>query len=566
MTRAAAPWLSGGVAVLIGGGFALPIALGLWQTLLPAFGYLPAIGASDLGIQSWQRLLDLPGFATSLGLTLGTGLTATTLSLLAAAGLHAGLAHSRAWFVVARLMTPLLAAPHAALGIGLAFMIAPSGWLLRLFSPWATGLDLPPDIVTVHDPAGLALIAGLVVKETPFLFLMIAAALNQIDLASQLKIARALGYARTQAWIAMVFPRVYRQIRLALYAVLAYSLSTVDLAIVLGPGHPPTLAVQTLRWFSDPDVALLLPASAAALLLAFLVAAAIALWRIGESLVGWGGRRWIARGRRSAWPSHAVQTIATLALTMLALGLASLVLLAIWSFAWRWSFPNALPEIWSLAVWTGAAWAQALQTTGLIAAAATAISLAAAIAVLEWQNQASGRASTILAVTAYVPLILPQPAFVFGLSIVALRIGIDQSAGAVIWAHCLFVFPYMLLTLADPWRALDPRLIRSAAALGQGPWSILVRIKLPLLARPLLAAAAIGFAVSVAQYLPTLVIGGGRVETLTTEAVALSSGGDRRVVGAYASLQALLPLLGYSLALALPAALEARRRARWRAA
>ena len=40
---------------------------------------------------------------------------------------------------------------------------------------------------------------------------------------------------------------------------------------------------------------------------------------------------------------------------------------------------------------------------------------------------------------------------------------------------------------------------------------------------------------------PTLLIGGGRVETLTTEAVALSSGGNRRLIGAYAMLQLLLP-------------------------
>lgn len=566
MKRAATPWLSAGVAVVVGAGFVLPIALGLWQTLLPAFGHLPAIGAGGFDVQSWHRLFALPGFSTSLGLTLGSGLAATALSLIAAVGLHAGLAQSPLRRVVPRLMTPLLAVPHAALGIGLAFMIAPSGWLLRLLSPWATGLGLPPDIVTVHDPQGLALVAGLAIKETPFLFLVITAALNQIDPAGQLKTARALGYERAQAWIAVVFPGIYRQIRLALYAVLAYSLSTVDLAIVLGPGHPPTLAVQTLRWFSDPDVGLLLPASASALLLALVVAAAIGLWRLGEILAAFAGRQWIARGRRSAWPGRIAKTIAALTLPTIALGLASLALLLIWSLAWRWSFPNALPESWSLAVWTGAEWARALRSTAVIGVAATAISLAAAIAVLEWEPLAGARAAPVLAAAAYLPLILPQPAFVFGLSIVALRTGIDQSVAAVIWTHCLFVFPYVILTLADPWRALDPRLTRSAAALGAGPWSILVRIKLPLLMRPLLAAGAIGFAVSVAQYLPTLVIGGGRIETLTTEAVALSSGGDRRVVGAYATLQALLPLLGYGLALMLPAALDARRRARWSAA
>ena len=79
-----------------------------------------------------------------------------------------------------------------------------------------------------------------------------------------------------------------------------------------------------------------------------------------------------------------------------------------------------------------------------------------------------------------------------------------------------------------------------------------MRVKLPLLLRPILTAAAIGFAVSVAQYLPSLFIGAGRVATLTTEAVALSSGADRRIAGLYGLLQAALPWAVYTLAILLP--------------
>ncbi len=56
-----------------------------------------------------------------------------------------------------------------------------------------------------------------------------------------------------------------------------------------------------------------------------------------------------------------------------------------------------------------------------------------------------------------------------------------------------------------------------------------------------------------AQYLPTLLIGGGRVETLTTETVALASGANRRVIGVTALAQVLAPMATSGLALALPA-------------
>ena len=96
--------------------------------------------------------------------------------------------------------------------------------------------------------------------------------------------------------------------------------------------------------------------------------------------------------------------------------------------------------------------------------------------------------------------------------------------------------------------------------LGASPARVFWCIKLPMLLRPVLFALAVGFAVSVGEYLPTVFAGGGRFATLTTEAVSLAAGGDRRVIGVYAFLQALLPWLGFTLAIAVPAWLYRDRR------
>jgi putative thiamine transport system permease protein len=73
-------------------------------------------------------------------------------------------------------------------------------------------------------------------------------------------------------------------------------------------------------------------------------------------------------------------------------------------------------------------------------------------------------------------------------------------------------------------------------------------VKWPLLVRPILTAASVGLAVSVAQYLPTLFAGGGRFATVTTEAVSLSAGGHYRLMAVHALLQILIPLTGFGLA------------------
>ena len=169
----------------------------------------------------------------------------------------------------------------------------------------------------------------------------------------------------------------------------------------------------------------------------------------------------------------------------------------------------------------------------------------------EREPRAAPRTGTRSLWLLYVPLLVPQIAFLFGAQVLLVRLGLDGTAAAVVWAHLVFVLPYLFLSLADPWRALDPRYARSAASLGASPARVLFAVKIPLLARPVLIACAVAFAVSVGQYLPTVFAGNGLVATLTTEAVTLASGADRRVIGAYATVQALLPMAVFAAALAL---------------
>lgn len=540
--------------------FLVPVGAGLIDTALPSLGFMPALGGGRFSLQPWRDLFAYPGFADSLRLTVGIGVAATLLSLFLAIALCAALA-GRRFVRLQQVLTPVLAAPHAAMAIGLAFLVAPSGWLVRLVSPWLTGWDLPPAIVTVHDPLGLAAIAGLVLKETPYLVLMIAAALNQVPAPRLLMSARSMGYGRLGAWIKVVLPQVYPQIRLPVFAVLAFSLSSVEIGLVLAPGTPPPLAVLAARWFADYDLHQYFPASAAAILQLFVVAAVIALWFAGERLAAMVGRRWLACGHREGVETAALRAGTWLAAVPVALSLLALGVLLLWSLAADWRYPDALPD-WSLATWSGQAAQLRLPaaTTLLVGLAVSLVAAMLALACLENEQRNRSLPGAGILWIVYLPLLLPQIGFLFGVQTVLVRAGIDGTIGAVVWAHLLFVFPYVFLSLADPWRALDPRFMRIAAALGVSPRAAFWRVKLPMLLRPLLVALAVGFAVSVGQYLPTLFAGAGRIATLTTDAVTLSSGGDRRIVGLYALLSAALPFAFYGLAIAVPALLYRHRR------
>ena len=68
----------------------------------------------------------------------------------------------------------------------------------------------------------------------------------------------------------------------------------------------------------------------------------------------------------------------------------------------------------------------------------------------------------------------------------------------------------------------------------------------------ILLAAAVGFSVSIALYLPTLFAGAGVRGHRLGRKRGEAAGADRRLTGVYAFLQAGLPLAGFALALALP--------------
>ena len=560
--------LRGAPAVTVAA-FALPIVAGLLGTLLPAFGVMPAIGADRFTLAPWRELVDHPGFGSALRLTLVTGAVTTLLAVWAALGLAAWL-HERAWGRrIGAWMAPVLAAPHSALAIGLSFLLVPSGWLVRWVSPGLTGWELPPDVSTVGHPSGWALIVVLLIKEVPYLMLMTLGALNQVSTRPYMAAARALGYRPVQAYLQVVLPLVYPQIRLPIFAVLAFSLSVVDVSLILGPGNPPTLAVLAVRWFADPDLHRVLPASAAAVLLLVLVAACIGAWRALEIVVARWGSRWLGLGHRDG-PLAAGAALASGVCALLAAttGLALLALL-IWSFTRQWRYPDALPQAWTLANWMRQS-AEVLQPaldTLWVGLAATAVAVVLVIACLEHEVQRAGGGAVPRAFGSgslwllYTPLLVPQVAFLFGVQVLLIRSHLDATLFAVVWAHLVFVLPYFFLSLADPWRAFDSRYARSATSLGASRWRVFWRIKLPILLKPTLIACAVAFAVSVGLYLPTLFAGSGRVATLTTEAVTLASGEDRRVTAVWALLQALLPFVAFAGATLIPRLAFAHRRA-----
>ncbi|MDN5782777.1 MAG: ABC transporter permease subunit [Luteimonas sp.] len=291
--------------------------------------------------------------------------------------------------------------------------------------------------------------------------------------------------------------------------------------------------------------------------------AALGTWWLFERLVRCMGRALQQTGRRGN-ADRALGGLALGSITLsLALMLGSLVGLILWSLAAYWPFPHAVPQPITLHNWLSAmdGVTTPLVNAAVIGLVSTLLSLLLVIGALENETLRKRPMRPWAQLVLYLPLLVPPIAFLFGMVMLQAQLGIAPGLAVVIFGHAVFVLPYVFLSLAESYRRLDPRWAQVARSLGARPSRVFALTRLPMLSVPLLTAAAVGFAVSIGQYLPTLLLGAGRVSTITTDAISLASGGNRRLTAVYALLQLALPALGFALALGLPRLLFRRRSA-----
>ena len=525
--------------------FLAPVLIGVSGVLLPAAGYFPALGFTQFSTHPALSFFATPGVGTAIWLALKTGLIASCLSLLCCFIILTGLMHYRGFALLRRALAALVAVPHSAIAIGLVFLLAPSGWLMRILSPAITGFTSPPDWSLVPDPYGWALIFGLMAKEIPFLLMVSLAAIATLPVRQFENIGSSLGYGRLATWMMLILPLIYRQIRLPVFAVLVFSLSVVDMALLLAPSLPPPLAILVLHGFLDADLAARLPASFGALLQIALGVAGIGLWSVGEAVCRLSLQYWRRGGWRLRILDRCLPALSTVAIMPLIAACAGLLAAFLWSIAGSWFFPSALPQNFQLIHWQDVgSYVPLLKTSLWLAGGA---SFAALLVVLAWSYAAPNTTlnNRWLLGSIFMPFFMPQISFLLGMQISLSRIGLDGTWFALMWVHMIFILPYTWLIVIPARQALDGRLDHVAATLGASGWKRFTRIHLPLMAYPLGTAMFIGISVSMALYLPTVFVGAGRINTITVEAVSLASGGSRGPAGLAAMLQIAIPIVSF---------------------
>ncbi|NOH98165.1 thiamine ABC transporter permease [Vibrio sp. 99-70-13A1] len=524
----------------------LPTIPGLFGVVVSSLSYIPPIGLHTPSLNGFEQVFQWQGVWHSIGLTISSALISSYLACALTFAILLATWGSPFWKKIELTLSPLLAMPHVAFAIGFAFLFAPTGLGVRTFEAifGSSNIDGSSELaLIIKDPYSAGLIIMLALKEVPFLLLMSISILQQINVERISKVSASLGYSKAQTWWKCILPQWFTKLRFPMLAVIAYSLSVVDIALIIGPTNPPTFAVLVWQWFSDPDLNLLPRAAAGAIVLFGIASLMIAFARFIEWMFLKVNRGWQFSGRSGIrLPGRIIFSgIAFLSILMIPL-------MFIWSIAQRWRFPDLTPSRYTLRFWEYE-WDGIISTVNQslwIAIIASSIALFLALIAHEYRIKYKWQFPGYIIA---IPMLVPQLSILFGLQVSTLYLNSSAYSLWVVWSHIFFAFPFVYLSLDGPWRSFDNRIITASLSLGKSPLYSWIKIKAPILLPAIIFAWAVGISVSLAQYLPTLMLGAGRISTITTEAVALSSGFDRRVTAIYAIWQALLPLLFFSFAI-----------------
>ena len=522
----------------------IPIFFGFLGFFLPSFGYFPAIGRYDFDLSYFNSSFDLPGISKSFKLSVFTGLFSTILALFFSQVILLKLFQTNIYNYIRLIIAPLLALPHITMAVGLIFLFSPSGLIFRLISPWLTGFDRPPNLFIIPDEYGIFLILGLLLKETPFFLLLSMSALEQLPARKVFNVGRTLQHSSFSNWFLLIFPLIYKKIRLVIFIVIAFAASVIDMSLLLAPSTPSTLAIRIFQIFQTSEVNSIFIASNLALIQFCIIIALILLWIFLEKIIKQNFFYIFLIKILTRKKSLFVDSLFIIAMVLFLLSMMGVASSFLWSISENWHFPNFFPSSFSLNnILTFLYQHQSTVLTSVCIS--ILVSFLSIILILIWVELTE----TINFKTLYfewvlfIPLFIPQISFLIGLQSFLVTLNFQSFLLALIVVELLYVLPYCFIILAPALREIKKEFIKVGSSLGKNRFERLVFIKIPLVSSSLLTSFGIGMIVSLSLYAPVYFIGAGRINTLTVEAVNLALSGSRQDLGLATVFQVIIPIL-----------------------
>lgn len=268
------------VVVLLFGG-------GLFFAAAESFGYFSATADTGLTFDNFFRVFADREVIAALFLTLFVTFVTTLISAICGTltALWLRKKMRKSTFLNTLLQFPL-AVPHLAISLILLNVLAPSGIFARVFYFFGL-IRSPADFpVFVADEYGFGIIISYVLKETPFIALLILTVLVRIgdDLEQA---ARNLGANAVQRFRFVTLPLIAPSMVFSSLIVWVFVFGAFEVPFILGRSYPAMLAVAVQRKFNGTDLTERPEALALAILMTIVTTVFVGIYlRLTKNFVG----------------------------------------------------------------------------------------------------------------------------------------------------------------------------------------------------------------------------------------------------------------------------------------
>ena len=381
-------------------------------------------------------------------------------------------------------------------------------------------------------------------KEIPFFILVSMSAIEQFGAKKFLNVGKSLQHSTFSVWCILLFPLIYKRIRLIVFIVIAFAASVLDMSLLLAPSTPSTLAIRILQYYQSSETDSLFIASNLALIQLFVIVILLLMWLLLEKLVS---NKFVFTYlvRACSYKNSFIKYfIFSLILILLALSLLTIISSFLWGLGGNWFFPNLLPTSINIEIFVK--FFNENKSIILISIFIPLIvSLLSCVIVILWVEltESFNKKYYYFEGFIFLPLFIPQISFLIGIQSFLIPLNFSNFFIPLIIVELFYVIPYSFIILAPSFREIKKDIIKVAASLGKNRFERLIFIKIPIIMPTFLLSIAIGMLVSFALYTPVYFIGAGRVTTLTVEALNLALSGAKKDLGVATIFQIIIPIV-----------------------
>ena len=356
----------------------------------------------------------------------------------------------------------------------------------------------------------------------PLVARVTTAAWESVD-ASAVDTARSLGASPLRAFQDVVAPQLYPAVLMGATLTFIFTFGTFPIVLALGGFQLATIEVFIFRLIRDLNYAEAAGLAIVELVITLGMLYAYLRYEAGHAVRS-RGRRPLPRKRlvpetvsvRALLPRVGLGVYAAVAVFVFVSPIASMVYASVrgpdgltlehYRFLLERQAEGAAFQVQPL---------DAVFNSLLFAVGALAIALPMGVVVATLTTRRY-RGRKLVDVVAMAPLAVPGiivglgllRGVVFGVEIAGWRIAAG-GAIAIIAAHAVACYPFVVRTVAPGFEGLDPALVESARALGATRTRALVDIEIPLVWPGVVAGAAFAFAISMGEFSSTVVLASG---------------------------------------------------------